>query len=120
MTGSRPVISPAHVLGGLFLLLATPAFAQATIVAAPPPLPGVDLRYQSLHGPLAHPQLEGVHVIYGGELTLDADEADGDRLLGLYVLRGKAQAHEADTTIHAEENHLGWAGPDVRLRRRHC
>ena len=86
--------------GGLLLLLSLPAFAQTPTRSAPP---GVELRYQSLSGPISHPHLAGVHFLYGGELSLDADVADGDRTLGRYVLRGDVQAHEADTTLRAQE-----------------
>jgi len=79
----------------LFLfLLAAPVFAQTA--------PSIDLRYQSLSGPLSKPHVEGVKLLYGGELSLESDVADGDRLLNRYVLSGNVTAHEADTTIKAD------------------
>jgi len=118
--------------GCLLLLAAAPALAQlpnATAAgpdAAPPtvsvpespePLaapglptklpPKVDVRYNSSSGPLSHPHLEAVQVTYGGELTLDADQADADLAAKQYDLRGNVRVHEADTTLKAEEVTFG-------------
>ena len=88
MTGSNCTVV-------LFLLmLAAPVSAQTA--------PSIDLRYEALSGPLSKPHIQGVKLLYGGELSLKADVADGDRLLNRYVLSGNVTAHEADTTIKAD------------------
>ena len=71
--------------------------------------PQVDLHYDSLSGPTGRPHFEAVRVTYGGELTLDADQADADLAAGRYDLRGHVRAHEADTTLRAGE--ITFGGP---------
>ena len=53
-----------------------------------------------------------MHLTYGGELTLSADQADADftsgkagtrRAAGNYDLRGHVRIHETDTTLKAQE-----------------
>lgn len=119
MTGSK--------LGVGLLLLAAPACAQMpnagdtppnrpfppiTAPAAPvpvsqpgssPALPGIDLQVGSASGPITRPHAEGVRAVYGGEVTFDADQADGDLKAKQYTLRGHVRLHETDTTIRAGE-----------------
>jgi hypothetical protein len=71
--------------------------------------PQVDLKYHSLSGPTGHPRFEAPHITYGGELTLDADQADADYAAGHYDLRGHVRVHEADTTLRAAE--VTFCGP---------
>lgn len=139
MTGSRPINPPAPILGGhskgkacsrclpsffrlprigaggLLLLLALPAVAQTSSAththSIPSAPPSIDLR-GTLSGPLSRPHVEGVHFLYGGELTLDADQADGDLPQKRYLVRGHVRAHEADTTIRANE--ITFDGPAQR------
>ncbi|MDQ2799071.1 MAG: hypothetical protein M3Y13_05445, partial [Armatimonadota bacterium] len=65
----------------------------------------VDTRIGSLSGPLNRPHIQGYHVTYGGEATLDADQVDGDLRAGHkdYTLSGHIRLHEADTTLRAGE-----------------
>ncbi len=108
-----------------FLLLASPAVAQmpnasdtppnaplppvtapappvsTPILPASPKLPQADTRINSLSGPLNRPHIEGFHTLYGGEATLDADQADGDLKVKRYTLRGHVRLHETDTTVRA-------------------
>ncbi len=65
--------------------------------------PALDIQYAHSSGTADRPQLDAVHVTYGGELTLSADKADGDLAAGTYRLRGGVRAHEADTTLQAAE-----------------
>ena len=51
--------------------------------------------------------LKDVRVTYGGELTLDADQADADLAAGRYDLRGDVRLHEADTSLKADEVTIG-------------
>ena len=67
----------------------------------------MDITYGSASGPVNQPQLKDVHVTYGGELTLSADEADADLPAGKYDLRGNVRAHEADTTLTAQQVTFG-------------
>ena len=105
----RPLQLPVPLLlrlpkigaGGLLCLLFVVS-APAQTPTAPSP-PSIDLRYQALSGPLNKPHVEGVRVLYGGELSLRADAADADLLRGRYILSGNAAAHEADTTIKADK-----------------
>lgn len=111
MTGSKSKSPPATILGSqritrigagglLWLLLSASASAQIPVASVPP---SIDLQYQALSGPLNKPHVEGVKLLYGGELSLNSDVADGDRLLNQYVLSGNVTAHEADTTIKASK-----------------
>ncbi len=43
------------------------------------------------------------HVVYGGEVTFDADQADADLRAKHYILRGHVRLHETDTTLRAGE-----------------
>lgn len=115
----------------LLLLLASPAVAQMpnagdTPPNAPPPpvtapaapaetapapappdgLPGLEKQrlntsVGSLSGPLNRPHIEGFHTLYGGEVTFDAEQADGDLKAKRYTLSGHVRLHETDTTIRA-------------------
>ena len=115
----------------MMCLLAAPAFAQMpnagdTAPAAPPPvvtapaaptpapapprLPHAAPDRANIHigpisGPFNRPHIEGYHVVYGGEATLDADRVDGDFRVGHndYTLSGHVRLHEADTTLRAGE-----------------
>jgi len=130
VTGNKRLL---HGFSLLLLLAAAPALAQlpnATAAgpdAAPPtvsvpespePLtapglspaklpPKMDLHWRSSSGPFSKPHLEAVQVVYGGELTLDADQADADLAAKQYDLRGNVRVHEADTTLKAEEVTFG-------------
>ena len=84
-----------------------PALPIPTAAAIHPPK--VDVRYGSLSGPADRPHLEAVRVTYGGELTLDADQADADLTAQHYDLRGHVRAHETDTTLRAGE--ITFGGP---------
>jgi hypothetical protein len=55
-------------------------------------------------------RVKNVRLTYGGELTMDADQADADRAGKRYNLRGNVRVHETDTTLKAEEVTFG--GPD--------
>ena len=72
--------------------------------------PKVEVNFSGvLPSSAAHTQLKDVRVIYGGELTLDADQADADLASGQYDLRGDVRLHEADTSLHADEVTFGGA-----------
>ncbi len=132
MTGSKRLL---HGCSLVCLLSAAPALAQlpngtaAGPDAAPPTVstpqtddnavppagasqapklpPKVDVRYGSATGPLSHPQLQSVQLTYGGELTLDADQADANLAAAQYDLRGDVRLHEADTSLRADEVTVG-------------
>lgn len=74
---------------------------------SPKPLPKVEVSCSSSSGSVNKPQLKDVHIIYGGELTLDADQANADLPAGMYDLQGNVRAHEADTTLKAQEVTFG-------------
>ena len=74
--------------------------------AAMPHPPKVELSGR-LSGPLGRPHLAPVQVTYGGELTINADQADADLGAGRYDLRGHVRVHEADTTLRAGEVTFG-------------
>ena len=90
----------------------TPALAPA-LVPTPSPtpsLPSVDSTVKAITGPLDRPHVQGLRIVYGGELTLNADQADGDLsplVPGLpgrnerYTLSGHVRIHETDTTLNA-------------------
>lgn len=84
-----------------------PAAASPSAPAAPAAPPQVDVHYERLTGPTDQPHLEGVHLVYGGELTLDSDQADASLPAGTYTLRGNVRAHETDTTLRAGEVTFG-------------
>ncbi len=71
--------------------------------------PKVDVQYGSKSGPLSRTHLQDVRVTYGGELTLDADQADANLAAGQYDLRGDVRLHEADTSLKADA--LTFGGP---------
>jgi len=109
----------------LLLLLASPAVAQmpnagdtppnappppVTAPAAPAPtpvaspkLPQVDTQIDSLSGPINRPHIENYRTTYGGELSLKADQADGNLKTKQYILSGHVRLHETDTTLRAGE-----------------
>ena len=72
-----------------------------TSLPPPPAAPAVDLTYQSLSGPLNHLQAVLPRVVYGNELTLDADTAVADSPAGRFALSGHVRVHETDTTLRA-------------------
>ena len=80
-----------------------------TFLPSPPAAPAVDLTYQSLSGPLDHLQIVLPRVVYGNELTLDADTAEADLAARRYVLSGHVRAHETDTTLRADA--VTFSGP---------
>ena len=125
-----------HGCSLLLLLSAAPALAQlpnGTAVgpdAAPPaasapePPDSLDAAAQQPTSPKLPPEVEAdfsgvlpssgnhtrvkdVRVTYGGELTLDADEADVGRAASQYDLRGDVRLHEADTSLKADEVTFG-------------
>ncbi len=57
----------------------------------------------ALSGPINRPHLEPARVVYGGEVTFDADQADGDLKAERYTLLGHVRLHETDTTLRAGE-----------------
>ncbi len=70
-----------------------------TTLPPPPAAPAVDLVYQRLSGPVDHPRIVLPRVVYGNELTLDADTAEADLAARRYVLSGHVRVHETDTTL---------------------
>ncbi len=122
-------------LGGLLLLLASPAFAQmpnagdtppnrpfppVTAPAAPvpalgafPQLPQVYSKFDSLSGPFNRPHIEGYHGVYGGEATFDADQADGDfRPLPPPLVPGRP----ARRSLYALRGHVRLHETDTTIR----
>ena len=86
----------------------TPAPAPALLPT--PGLPSVDTTVKAITGPLDRPHVQGLRIVYGGELTLNADQVDGDLsplVPGLpgrnkrYTLSGHVRIHETDTTLNA-------------------
>ena len=90
-------------IGGLVFLLASPTIAQTSAPALLPNPPGLVIDNGPISGPLNRPHIEGFHALYGGEVTFDADQADGDLKAQRYLLSGHVRLHEADTTIRAGE-----------------
>ena len=68
-----------------------------------------------LSGPLNRPHAEHIDATYGGELTFQADRADGDLRAGHkdYTLRGHVRLHETDTTLRAGEVTFGGNSRDA-------
>ncbi|MGI4790318.1 MAG: hypothetical protein ACRYFS_15885 [Janthinobacterium lividum] len=69
--------------------------------------PKVVIGFSHTSGPTDHLHLTAPRITYGGELTLDADQADADQATQQYDLRGHVRMHEADTTLRAEEVTFG-------------
>lgn len=70
--------------------------------------PKVEVNFSGvLPSSAAHTRLKDVRVTYGGELTLDADQADADLAASRYDLRGDVRLHEADTSLKAGEVTFG-------------
>ena len=90
-------------LGGLVFFLVSPAFAQTSAPALLPNPPGFVIDNGPISGPIDRPHIEGFHALYGGEVTFEADRADGDLKAQRYLLSGHVRLHEADTTIRAGE-----------------
>ena len=94
--------------GGVFLFLAaTPALAQTP--ALPPPAPDtlgpsptVTLNFGSVSGGFHQVHAEGVHLNYGGELTVDAARLDGKPYQSQYQATGGVRAHANDTTLTSD------------------
>ena len=61
---------------------------------------------RSSSGPINRPHVESFHAVYGGEVTFDADQADGDLKAQQYTLSGHVRLHETDTTIRAGKSLL--------------
>ena len=90
-------------LGGLVFLLVSPAFAQTSAPALLPKPPRLVIDNGPISGPIGRPHIDGFHALYGGEVTFEADQADGDFKAQRYTLSGHVRLHEADTTIRAGE-----------------
>ena len=94
---TRPEATPPPVMAP-----AAPAPASAPAPAPAPALPNIVLD-GTLSGPINRPHVAPVHAVYGGEVTFDADQADGDLKDKRYTLSGHVRLHETDTTIRAGE-----------------
>jgi len=99
----------------------TPPNAPPPPVVAPntPPAPApsaekasVDAAIGSSFGSPTRQHINGLRAVYGGELTLNADQADGDLSPFLpgqparnnrYTLSGHVRIHETDTTLDAAQ-----------------
>ncbi|MDQ2800137.1 MAG: hypothetical protein M3Y13_10895, partial [Armatimonadota bacterium] len=101
--------------GGFFSLvllafLVSPAAAQTLPGPLVPPNPAstssarpeVVTTYQSVSGPLNDPLFHGVRSVYGGEMTLQAGQVQGDLSGRKFQASGDVRLHEADTTLSAE------------------
>jgi len=73
-----------------------------TSLPPPPAVPEAVLTYQHAAGPLDHLEIVLPRIVYGNELTLDADTAVADSGAQRSVLSGHVRAHETDTTLRAD------------------
>ncbi len=94
MPSQKPDQPPAPITAGPPTL--------PTTLPPPPAAPEAVLTYQRASGPLDQLQIMLPRLVYGNELTLDADTAVADSAAQRTVLSGHVRLHETDTTVRAD------------------
>lgn len=94
MPSQKPDLPPAPITAGPPVV--------PTSLPPPPAAPEAVLTYQHASGPLDHLQIVLPRIVYGNELTLDADTAVADSGAQRSVLSGHVRLHETDTTLRAD------------------
>ena len=94
MPSQKPDLPPAPITAGPPII--------PTSLPPPPAAPEAVLTYQHASGPLDHLQIVLPRIVYGNELTLDADTAVTDSEARRNVLSGHVRLHETDTTLRAD------------------
>jgi hypothetical protein len=90
------------------LLLAVSAFAQtpAPVTKPAPSLPQVTLHFGHLQGGTQNALADAVSLDYGGELTLDASQLQGDLDDSRFDATGGVRVHANDTTLNTQSLHV--------------
>ena len=73
-----------------------------TSLPPPPAAPEAVLTYQHATGPLDDLTFALPRIVYGNELTLDADTEEADSAAHRNILSGHVRVHETDTTLRAD------------------
>lgn len=94
MPSQKPDLPPAPITVGPPVV--------PTSLPPPPAAPEAVLTFQRATGPLDHLQFVLPRIVYGNELTLDADIAVADSAAHRNVLSGHVRVHETDTTLRAD------------------
>ncbi len=94
MPSQKPDQPPTPIAAG-------PPLATTTLPPSPT-APVLEQTWQHLSGPPDNLQILLPRVVYGNELTLDADTAVADLPARRYVLSGHVRVHETDTTLRSD------------------
>ncbi len=73
-----------------------------TSLPPPPAAPEAVLTYRHATGPLDDLTFALPRIVYGNELTLDADTEEADSAAHRNILSGHVRVHETDTTLRAD------------------